>query len=80
MKKHGTNSLHVVDVVQGVGVKEKEIGELAWLDGALRLEFAEEFGRISCGGLQRLHGSEARLYEVGEVFVQAGTGEDVWSG
>lgn len=32
--------MRVVDVVEGVGVEEKEVGEFAGLDGALRLEIA----------------------------------------
>jgi len=77
---YGADFLGVANVAEGVGIEEEEIGELAWLDGALRLGFAEEFGGLFCCGLQGLHGCEACLHQEGEFFVEAGAREDVRGG
>lgn len=74
---YGVYFLGVVDVDEGIGVEEEKVGQLAWLDGALCLRFAEEFGGKFCCCLQGLHWGEARFDEKGELFVQAGTGENV---
>jgi hypothetical protein len=69
-----------VNVREWVGVEEKQVSELSCLNGALRLELAKKFGRTFCGGLKSLHGREPSLNEIGEIFVQAPTWENIGSG
>lgn len=79
-KNDGEDFLGVVDVGERIGIEEDEVGDLVGLDGAVSVELAQKFGGIFRGGLQGLHGREAGLDEIREIFVKGRAREDVGRG
>jgi len=71
----GLNLHGVVDVGEGIGGKENEVGAFSWGDEALLSGAAEKFGGVKSGGLQRGQGSKPRFDEQGEFVVQAEVGK-----
>ncbi len=53
----GVNLHGVVDVGEGIGGKENEVGTFSWCDEAELCGAGEKFGGVKRGGLQRGQGS-----------------------
>ena len=62
--------LRVADVLEGVGVEQHQIGELAGLDAAQGIGHFEDASRVEGGGLQGLERREASLDQPLELHVQ----------
>jgi len=70
----GLNLHGVVDVGEGIGGKENEVGAFSWGDEALLSGAAEKFGGVKSRGLQRGQGSKPRFDEQGaSVPARSGT-------
>src|SRR5215472_2413965 len=72
--------LRVANVVEGIGVQEHEVGNLALFDGAELILHGEEMRRMERGRLKSFERSKARGDEALHFLVQTEAGKNVHAG
>src|SRR5262249_21486127 len=62
---------HRPHVFQRIALHSDQVGDLSWFQGAKVCVLAERLGNVDRGGLNSLHGCEARLYEHDHFFMDS---------